>query len=237
MTYPQLEAIRGRIIVSCQAGPESPLNAPHFLAALAQSAEMGGAAGFRVDRPENVAAVRAVSDLPILGINKIHVPGYDVFITPTFESARAVAEAGADLIGLDGTGRARPDGESLAGIIERIHTECEVPVMADVSTVEEGLAAAGLGADLVATTLAGYTPYTEKTDGPAFEVLAGLVAGTDTPVVVEGRIWTVEDVRTCFELGAYALVIGSAITVPQFITQRFVGAIPAGAGRDRVAVS
>jgi N-acylglucosamine-6-phosphate 2-epimerase len=236
VTYPQLEAIQGRIVVSCQAGPESPLNAPHFLAALAQSAEMGGAAGFRVDRPENVAAVRAVSPLPILGINKVHVPGYEVFITPTFESARAVVEAGADLVGLDGTGRARPDGETLGEIVERLHGECGVPVMADISTVEEGLAAAELGVDLIATTLAGYTPYSEKSSGPAFDVLEGLVAGTGVPVVVEGRIWTVEDVCTCFELGAYALVIGSAITVPQFITQRFVGAIPSGAGRGRAGV-
>lgn len=226
MTYSQLEAIEGRIVVSCQAGPESPLNAPHFLAALARSAEMGGAAGFRVDRPENVAAVRAVSNLPILGINKIHVPGYDVFITPTYESARAVVEAGATLVGLDGTGRPRPNGEELGEIIRRLHDECDVPVMADISTVEEGLEAAGLGADLVATTLAGYTPYSPKRATPAFDVLEGLVAATDVPVVVEGRIWTVEDVRTCFELGAHALVIGSAITVPQFITQRFVDAIP-----------
>jgi N-acylglucosamine-6-phosphate 2-epimerase len=227
VTYPQLEALEGRIVVSCQAGPESPLNAPHLLAALAQSAELGGAAGFRVDRPENVAAVRAVSNLPILGINKIHVPGYDVFITPTFESARAVVEAGANLVGLDGTGRDRPNGEELGEIIWRLHQECNVPVMADISTVEEGLTAADLGADLVATTLAGYTPYSSTCPGPAFDVLEGLVAATDVPVVVEGRIWTVEDVRTCFELGAYALVIGSAITVPQFITQRFVDAIPA----------
>jgi N-acylglucosamine-6-phosphate 2-epimerase len=231
VTYPQLEAIHGRIVVSCQAGPESPLNAPHFLAALAQSAEMGGAAGFRVDRPENIAAVRAVSDLPILGINKLHVPGSDVFITPTFESARAVVEAGASLVGLDGTARRRPGDEDLGEIIRRLHDECNVPVMADIATVEEGLAAAGLGADMVATTLSGYTPYSLKGDGPAFDVLEGLVAATEVPVVVEGRIWTVEDVRTCFELGAYALVIGSAITVPQFITRRFVDAIPAGIER------
>jgi N-acylglucosamine-6-phosphate 2-epimerase len=227
-----LEAIRGRIVVSCQAGPESPLNAPHFLAALAQSAEMGGAAGFRVDRPENVAAVRAVSDLPILGINKLHVPGYEVFITPTFESARAVVEAGANLVALDGTGRPRPNGEDLGAIIRRLHAECDVPVMADIATVEEGVIAAGLGADLVATTLAGHTPDSPKRNGPAFDVLERLVAATDVPIVVEGHIWTVEEVRICFELGAHALVIGSAITVPQFITQRFVNAIPVGAGRS-----
>lgn len=232
MTYQQLEAIRGGIVVSCQAGSESPLNSPGILAALAQSAEMGGACGFRVDHPENVSAVRAVSNLPILGINKIHVPGYDVFITPTFESARAVVGAGADMVALDGTGRPRPNDEDLSEIIRRLHAECDVPVMADISTVEEGLDAAALGADMIATTLAGYTPYSPRRETPAFDVLEGLVTGTDVPVVVEGRVWTVEDVRTCFELGAYALVIGSAITVPQFITRRFVSAIPANAGRS-----
>ena len=227
MNYPQLEAIQGRIVVSCQAGAESPLNAPRILAALAQSAEMGGAAGFRVDRPENVAAVRAISDLPILGINKMKVAGYEVFITPTFESARAVVEAGANIVGIDGTGRPRPNGEDVGEIIQRLHVECDVPVMADIASIEEGIEAAALGVDLVATTLAGYTPYSPKRSTPAFDVLDGLVAATNVPIVVEGRIWTVEDVRTCFELGAYALVIGSAITVPQFITQRFVSAIPA----------
>lgn len=235
--YPQLAALRSRIVVSCQAGPESPLNAPHFLAALARSAEKGGAAGFRVDRPENVTAVRAVSDLPILGINKLQTPGYEVFITPTFESARAVVAAGATLVGLDGTGRPRPGGECLGEIVRRLHQECHVPVMADVATAEEGLIALESGADLVATTLAGHTPYSPRRTAPAFDVLDALVARTSAPVVVEGHIWTVDDVRTCFELGAYAVVIGSAITVPQFITQRFVGAIPSESANLRQAAS
>ena len=147
-----------------------------------------------------------------------------------------MVEAGAGLVGLDGTGHPRPEGEDLGEIIQRLHAECGVPVMADIATVEQGLAAAALGADLVATTLAGHTPDSPGRDGPALDVLEALVAATDVPIVVEGHIWTVEDVRACFELGAYALVIGSAITVPQFITQRFVGAIPVGAGRTRVAV-
>jgi N-acylglucosamine-6-phosphate 2-epimerase len=232
-----LEAIQGRIVVSCQAGPESPLNSPHILAAIAKSAEMGGAAGFRVDRPENVAAVRAVSELPILGINKIHEPGYEVYITPTFESARAVIEAGADLVGLDATDRPRPNGETLSEIIRRVH-QLGVPVMADAATVSDGLAATRAGADLVATTLAGYTSAGPARPGPAFDVLEALVVRCDTPIVVEGRIWTVEDVRTCFELGAFAVVIGSAITVPQFITQRFVRAIPGDAsGAESMAAA
>jgi N-acylglucosamine-6-phosphate 2-epimerase len=232
----RIRAIRQSIVVSCQAGPESPLNAPHFIAALAQSAERGGAAGFRVDRPENVAAVRAVTTRPILGINKIPSSESEVYITPTFASARAIVEAGADIVALDGTTRARPQGELLEEIICRIHQELGVPVMADVSTVDEGVLAAALGADLVATTLAGYTPYSASTDGPALDVLCRLVQAIRTPVIVEGHIWTTEDVRSCFDSGAYAVVIGSAITVPEFITRRFVAAVPAPS-QSRVGVA
>src|SRR5579864_3129465 len=147
-----IKGIQGRIVVSCQAGPDSPLNAPHFIAALAQSAERGGAGGFRVDGPANINAVRAVTTLPILGINKITRPGFEVFITPTYADAKATVEAGASVVALDGTGRPRPGGEKLGDIIERLHTESNVPVMADVSTTDEGLQAIELGADLVATT-------------------------------------------------------------------------------------
>ncbi|HEX6507182.1 MAG TPA: N-acetylmannosamine-6-phosphate 2-epimerase [Chloroflexota bacterium] len=234
LRYPQLEAIRGGVVVSCQAGPESPLNAPHFIAAMAQSAAMGGAAGFRVDRPESVAAVRAITDLPILGINKLQDRDFDVFITPTYASACAVVDAGANIVGLDGTGRPRPHDEKLDEIIHRLHEERGMPVLADIATVDEALAAAEIGADVVATTLAGYTDYSPSRTGPALDIVRGIVSRISTPVVVEGRIWTVEDVRACFEAGAFAVVIGSAITVPQFITQRFVKAVPASAGRPRM---
>lgn len=233
-SYPQIEAVRHSVIVSCQAGPESPLYAPHFIAALAKSAEMGGAAGFRVDGPANVAAVRAITGRPILGIHKLPHAGFDVFITPTFAAAKAVVEAGADMVALDGTARPRPGGECLDELIARIHDECGVPVMADVATAEEGQQAAALGADLVATTLAGYTPYTRGRTGPALDVVRALVPCVDVPVVVEGRIWTVEEVQGCFAAGAYAVVIGSAVTVPQFITQRFVEAATTARATDEL---
>jgi N-acylglucosamine-6-phosphate 2-epimerase len=222
------------VVVSCQAGPESPLNAPQFIAAIAQSAAMGGAAGFRIDGPESVAAVRAVSDLPIVGINKLPNSDFDVFITPTYALACAVVDAGANIVGLDGTGRPRPRAEKLKDIVRRLHAERNVPVMADIATAEEAVAAAEQGADLIATTLAGYTDYSPARDGPALDLVHSIVSRTPTPVVVEGRIWTIEDVTACFEAGAFAIVIGSAITVPQFITQRFVEAVPAHAGRPRM---
>jgi N-acylglucosamine-6-phosphate 2-epimerase len=217
-------SLRGAVIASCQAGPGSPLNHPSTIAALAKSAELGGAKGFRVDGPANVAAVREVSQLPILGINKVDRDGYHVRITSTFEDALEVVKSGANVVALDGTQRVRPYGESLAGIIAGLH-EIGIPVMADISTRSEAYAAAEAGADMVATTLAGYTPYTSDIDkfGPAFRLLEE-IRELPVPVIVEGRIWTTHHVESCFEGGAYAVIIGSAITVPELITRRFVAA-------------
>lgn len=217
-------SLSGTVSVSCQAGPESPLNQPSTIAALAQSAEMGGAQGFRADGPANVAAVRAVSQLPIFGINKVDREGYDVRITSTLADALEVVRAGANIIALDGTGRPRPSGETLAQIISGLH-DLGIPVMADISTAEEANSAVEAGADMVATTLAGYTPYTDHIDKdePAFSLLAS-IRHLPVPVIVEGRIWTKDHVTACFDGGAYAVIIGSAVTVPQFITRRFVSA-------------
>jgi N-acylglucosamine-6-phosphate 2-epimerase len=217
-------SLRGAVIASCQAGPESPLNTPAILASLALSAELGGAQGFRVDGPANVAAIRQMSPLPIFGINKVDRDGFEVRITSTLADALAVVAAGANLIALDGTQRERPFGETLAGIIAGLHA-VGVPVMADISTRAEALAAVEAGADMVGTTLAGYTPYTEHLDrfGPAFGLLEE-IRDLPVPVIVEGRIWTTDHIAACFAGGAYALIIGSAITVPELITRRFVTA-------------
>ena len=102
-------SLKGAVIASCQAGPESPLNQPAIIAALAGSAALGGARGFRVDGPANVTAVRAISGLPIFGINKVDREGFDVRITPTLEDALEVVRAGATIVALDG-----PSGRGLA---------------------------------------------------------------------------------------------------------------------------
>jgi N-acylglucosamine-6-phosphate 2-epimerase len=216
--------LQGGIVVSCQAGPDSPLNSPQIIAALAESAQRGGAVGFRVDGPANVSAVRAASALPIIGINKRVHPGYDVFITPTYADAITVVDAGADIIALDGTTRQRPNGENLLAIISQLHAERDVAVMADIATVDDAVHALDAGADAVATTLAGYTSYSTDKNGPALALVEQL-ASRGARVIVEGRIWTIEDVRDAFAAGAYAIVIGSAITVPEFITRRFVHAL------------
>lgn len=213
------------LIVSCQARADNPLYGPQFMAAMAKAAEAGGAGGIRANGPEDVAAIRAVTELPILGLYKQWLEPYEVYITPDFAAAQAIAEAGADILALDATPRPRPQ-EGLAELIERIHTELDKPVCADVSTLEEGLRAVELGADCVATTLAGYTPYTLKTEGPDFALLRELVQALAVPVLAEGRFWTPEQVGRAFELGADAVVVGTAITNPREITRRLVRSVP-----------
>jgi N-acylglucosamine-6-phosphate 2-epimerase len=225
-----VRALEGAILVSCQAARGSALDSPATIAALAQSAAAGGAAGFRIDGPANVSAVRAVSPLPIIGIRKADHPGYDVRITPTADDARSVVESGATIVALDATDRPRPGGETVSGIISALHA-MGIPVMADISTASEAEAAIAGGADLVATTLAGYTPGTADLDGsqPAFDLLRA-IADFPVPVVVEGRIWSPQHVVRAFEGGAYAVVIGSAITAPNLITRRFVETLEAWRG-------
>src|SRR2546421_8368983 len=130
-----LRAVRHGVIVSCQAAAGGPLDAPEHIAAMAVSAERGGAVGLRIDDPVNVLTVRGRTTLPVIGIYKQYRTDSDVYITPTFESARLVVEAGADIVALDGTPRRRPEDETFAEIVRRVHDECGVPVMADVSTV------------------------------------------------------------------------------------------------------
>lgn len=221
--------LQGKLIVSVQAGPDSPLHRPDIIAALAQAVSVPGCAGFRINGPDDVRAVRRVSDLVLLGIYKLDFPGSDVYITPTFEEARAVAAAGADIIAVDGTGRPRPAGETLEGLIGRIHAELRLPVMADVAALEEGIAAAVLGADIVATTMAGYTlgPGHPIPAGPDLELVAALAKRVKVPVIAEGRYLTPALARAALDAGAWAVVVGTAITNPAFIAGQFARALSA----------
>jgi N-acylglucosamine-6-phosphate 2-epimerase len=214
---------RGTLVVSCQAGPGNPLNSPATMALMARAAEAGGAGAIRANGPEDIAAIRAVTSLPIIGLHKLGDPA-GVFITPTYDAAVAVVAAGADLVALDGTLRPRPDGQRLDEQILRIHDELGVPVLADVDTLDAGLAARAAGADLVATTLSGYTTGGTPT-GPDVDLVAQLAAKLDCPIIAEGRIRTSEDIRAVCAAGAYAVVVGTAITNPMETTRHLLNAI------------
>jgi N-acylglucosamine-6-phosphate 2-epimerase len=216
-----LEQLRAGLIVSCQAEAGEPLHGAQHMAVMAVAAAQGGAVGIRANTPEDIISIRRVVTLPIIGIYKLDFPGFAVRVTPTFESAMQIAAAGADIIALDATNRPHPDGLSLEQRLQRIHAQAGCPVMADISTYSEGLAAQAAGADLVATTLSGYTEASPYQEAPDFELLHRLAATLKVPLVAEGRIATPQQAAQALDLGAFAVVVGSAITRPKWITERF----------------
>lgn len=214
-----IKTIEYGLIVSCQAPPASPLRNSLILAAIAEAAIAQNAVAVRMDTPEHIAAVRPRFSAPIIGLWKQTIPNFETYITPKFEHAFAIAEAGADFIAIDATLRDRP--EPVATLIDRIHTELNKPVVADVDTLEAGIAAAEAGADLIATTLYGYTEATVQQTPPAFNLVSQLAERLDTPVLCEGGIASPQMARQALDLGAYAVVVGTAITGIEAQVQAF----------------
>jgi N-acylglucosamine-6-phosphate 2-epimerase len=222
-----LRRLHGGLVVSCQASPGDPLHGPVFMAAMARAAVLGGAVGIRANGPADIQAVRRAVDVPVVGLWKDGAEG--VYITPTVRHARAVVDAGAQIVAIDATSRSRPDRSTVPEVIEGLRRTHRCLVMADVSTLDEGVVAVSSGADLVATTLSGYTPYSPQRPGPDLQLVAALAARVDVPVVAEGRIGTPQQARAALDAGAWTVVVGGAITRPQLITERFVAALQAGA--------
>ena len=209
------------LIVSCQARADNPLHGPQFMGAMALAARDGGAVAIRANGPGDIAAVKSAG-LPVIGIHKVFSDAYPVYITPNFSAAEAIVAAGAEIIALDCTIRAR-DGDAPEVLVRRIREELGAEVFADISTLDEGLAAADWGADYVATTLSGYTEATEpKPDTPDLMLVEQLVARLSVPVIGEGRYNTPDLVRQGFEAGAHAIVVGTMITNPREFTRAFV---------------
>ena len=198
-----IDSLHNRLIVSVQALPGNPLRDTYCIAHLAAAAAAGGAAAIRANGVEDLTAIRKLVDLPIIAINKYAPSPVDPYITPDIEAARAIYGLG-EIIAVDAT--RRPDFDRAAKLIAQIHEENDCLVMADISTLEEGIAAARAGADIVATTLAGYTQYTVKTHGPDLDLIKALADKVDVPVIAEGRFLTPEDVDKGLAAGSMASV-------------------------------
>jgi N-acylglucosamine-6-phosphate 2-epimerase len=217
-----VEQVQGKLIVSCQALAHEPLFGAEIMARMARAAVEGGAAAIRANTPVDIEAIRKAVTLPIIGLYKEDIPGYPVYITPTLRHALAVAEAGADVIAIDATARSRPEPGTLADYIARIHMQTGLPVLADIATLEEGIAAAEAGADMLSTTMSGYTEDSPKQRDPDLELVANLSRAVSVPVLAEGRYRTPQQAANALAVGALAVVVGGAITRPQEITRYFV---------------
>ena len=209
-----------RLIVSCQAAEGDPLRSAEVMARFARAAVEGGATGIRANGADDVRAIRAVVNVPIIWISKSLQPDGRILITSSFGEAKQLVRAGADLVALDCTARGQRLGAF--GRLRQIKAELGVPVLADIATREEAQAAEEAGADLVATTLRGYTAETEhiRSFDPSFA--AELIHHLTIPVVVEGRIRAPQQAREAIATGAFAVIVGAAITRPREITRRFV---------------
>ena len=217
--------LKGKIIVSSQAMPGEPFYDETCMFAMMQSAVNGGASALRVAGARDVKLAKGFN-IPVIGLTKPDKLPENwrsvVYITPGLKEVQELIDADADIIAFDGTSRKRPGGSDLKQIIDLIHSFDKL-AMADISTFEEGLNVEALGADIISTTLAGYTEESGKAgETPDFELLEKLVKEIKKPVFLEGRVWYPEEVKKAFELGAYSVVIGSAITRPHLITKRFV---------------
>ena len=218
--YPAIEAIKGGLVVSCQAYPGEPLRHPETMAQMAMAAVEGGAVGIRCQGLSDIAAIKGQVEVPVIGIWKDGREG--VYITPTLRHARCCASAGADIVAIDATGRPRPDGRTYADTVRALHDE-GIVVMADCGSFADAERAVEAGSDIISTTLSGYTGERKKTDGPDFDLLRRMVAafGDATPVLCEGRIHTPDQLTQVMAMGAWTVVVGTAITHPTSITRWF----------------
>ena len=202
------------LIVSCQALENEPLHSSFIMGKMALAAKDGGAVGIRAKSVEDITAIKGEVDLPIIGIIKKDYPGLVPYITPTMKEVDELVNAKVDVIALDAT--INQDVEFIKAVMEKYPNQ---KFMADISTAEEGLRAEKLGFDYIGTTLVGYTEQSKGINN--FEVLDELIRQCTKPVIAEGNFDTPEKARKAMENGAYAVVVGGAITRPQLITKKF----------------
>lgn len=225
---PIIEAVKGGLIVSVQAYPGEPLRNPETMAQMARACELGGAAAIRCQGLADIAAIKGRVDIPVIGLWKEGHEG--VYITPTLRHALAVVNAGADVVALDATDRPRPDGRSFAQTVQALRSQVETLVMADCMTIYDIRKAVACGCDLVSTTLSHNKPAIETTldEGPDVALLQQATSEfPDVPIICEGHVHTPDDARKAIDAGAWAVVVGTAITHPTSLTSWFKTAIEA----------
>ena len=224
--------IKGGLIVSCQALETEPLYTKEggVMPLMAKAAAMSGAVGIRANTVRDITQIKQVVDLPVIGIIKKDYPGTPMYITVTMKEVDELVACGVDILAVQGTAAIRPNGIDLRRSSSRPSKQ-KYPdqlLMADCDNVENALACAAAGADFVGTTMRGYTP---ETDGHATTLI--LISSIPWPpsarpkIIAEGHIHYPEQAVKALEAGAFALVVGGAITRPAEITARFTGAIHA----------
>ena len=227
-TEDRIRALKGKLIVSCQALPQEPLHSSFIMGRMARAAKEGGAAGIRANTKEDIKEIQEVTGLPVIGIVKRDYPDSAVYITPTMKEIEELMEVKPEIIAIDATGALRPGNVTLADFFHQIKEKYpEQKLMADCSTIEEAFFADELGFDFIGTTMVGYTPQSRgmKIEADDFEILRTILKKVKHPVIAEGNVNSPEKAKRVIELGSYAVVVGSSITRPQLITKGYAEAV------------
>lgn len=221
------QILKSGLFVSCQALEGNPMRDTQAITRMAMAAELGGACAIRANGVQDITSIKHSVSIPIIGIQKLRDSMGRTIITPHLEAAKEIVQAGADVVALDATFVPSDIRQDTRKLIDQIHQTLSRPVMADISSYEEAVAAAEAGADLISTTLSGYTPDRPVLEAerytPDLSLLAQILRepSITVPIIAEGRFWRPEDVQRAFAIGVYGLVIGKAITNPMAITQYF----------------
>lgn len=224
----KVEALKGKLIVSCQALPQEPLHSSFIMGRMAVAAKEGGAVGIRANTKEDIAEIQSRVDLPIIGIVKRDYADSKVYITPTMKEIEELMEVKPEIIAMDATGALRPGGVTLDDFFREVKEKYPDQLfMADCSTVEEALHADELGFDFVSPTMVGYTEQSKglKIAEDDFAIIRQILAKAKHRVIAEGNINTPEKAKRVIELGCFSVVVGSIITRPQLITKAFAEAL------------
>ena len=227
-TEDRIRALKGKLIVSCQALPQEPLHSSFIMGRMARAAKEGGAAGIRANTKEAIKEIQEVTGLPVIGIVKRDYPDSAVYITPTMKEIEELMEVKPEIIAIDATGALRPGNVTLADFFHQIKEKYpEQKLMADCSTIEEAFFADELGFNFIGTTMVGYTPQSRgmKIEANDFEILRTILKKVKHPVIAEGNVNSPEKAKRVIELGSYAVVVGSSITRPQLITKGYAEAV------------
>lgn len=232
-----LKKIKNHLIVSCQGGHDegNSFYTSFDMLQMATAAKLGGCVAFRANTPENVSLIkRAFPDMPMIGIWKIIYEGSDVYITPTMESVDTLVDIGCEIVALDATHRKNHLGKYAWELIPEIKAKYpDLVVMADIATLEDATYASKAGADIISTTLSGYTEKSlDRKISADFQLIKDIRAHLNVFINAEGRLWTREDALHAFECGADTVVIGTAITSPLGITKRFVSYIESNLNKE-----
>ncbi len=221
-----IQKLRGGLVVSCQAFKGEPMFGDDNMTRFAITAESGGASALRANGPSSIRLMKKHTTIPIFGIYKLIPKNYeklnDVIITPNIAVAKEVYEAGADILAIDCTFRDYRGKDEISDLIKSIRSYVPIPIMGEISTLEEAMFIDSCGVDMISTTVAGYTMYSKETCGPDFDLIKSIVNHTDTPVNAEGRFNTPEEVRKAIDIGAWTVTVGSSITRPHVITKNFI---------------